>query len=95
VPAFVAPERFQAQKCFVAALAPKLAGPFEPALGLSAGSFDGTAANGFARAPSCAVIHARLVFLKICYFFGHRLAGSPAGICSSASWSWLMTLTAD
>jgi hypothetical protein len=42
-------------------------------LGLPTGGFDGTAAHGFARSPSCPVIHARLVFLKVCYFFGHPL----------------------
>jgi len=51
-PTPVAPEGFQTQQGFVTCLTPKLTGPFESALGLPPGGFNGAAADRFARAAA-------------------------------------------
>src|SRR5271154_3861280 len=73
MPAVVAPEHFQTEQSFIAALAPELAGSLEPALGLSTGGFHGSAANGLVRPSSRPVIHAGLMCLKVGHFLGDGL----------------------
>ena len=75
MPAMVAPEGFQTHQCLVACLTPELARSFEAALGLPAGRFNGTAANGFAAPDSGAIVHARFMFVKIIDLPRHRFDG--------------------
>ena len=74
MPASIAPEGFQTKERFVTALTPILAGPFEAALRLATGRFNGSAANRFAPPPSGPIIHPFLVFVKIIDFFLHRIS---------------------
>jgi hypothetical protein len=53
--------RFPSKAALISVLAPKVSRPFEAALGLTAGRFDGSAANGFAATRAGPIIHPVLV----------------------------------
>ena len=71
MPTAVAPEHFQTHEGFVAGLTPELARSLEAALRLPTGGFHRATPNGFARPPSCPVVHALLMFVEVFHFFGH------------------------
>ena len=76
VPTTVAPKGFQTHQGFIPLLTPKLPRAFEAALRLPTGRFNRAAADGFAAAAAGAVVHARLMFVKIIDLAGHRCDGS-------------------
>src|SRR5437899_1969363 len=78
VPAFVAPEDFQAEQGFVSFLAPVLSGAFETALRLTTRRFNGPAADGLAAAGPRTVIHPVLVLLQVLDLLGDSL-GAASG----------------
>ena len=67
-PAPVAPERFQTQQRFIAALRPELAGTLEAALILAASRFHRAAAQRFATGFTVAVVEPLTVIFKIADF---------------------------
>src|SRR5437764_7355012 len=85
MPAFVAPEGFQAHQSLVPSTTPKLAGSFEAALVLPTGRFHGATALRLASSSRGSVIHPVLVLLEILHFAFHRsafLLAKPPAQCS-------------
>src|SRR5215207_7496540 len=74
LPASVAPERFQTDEGLVACARPELAGPFETALILSAGGFDGSAAQRFTTFLALPILHPVQVGAKVIDFFLYDLS---------------------
>ncbi len=79
MPAFVAPEGFEAQEGFVASGAPELAGALEAALALPTGRFHRTTADRFARPLGRPVIHPGLMFVEVGHFAGHGFLRGARG----------------
>src|SRR5208283_154243 len=68
MPAVVAPEGFQTHQSFIADQTPELPGPFEAALILPTGRFDGSTALRFAGTPCGWVVHSLTVAFQIRQF---------------------------
>src|SRR5438105_14092537 len=85
MPAFVAPESFQAHQSLIPGTTPKLARSLEAALVLPTGRFHGATALRLAGPSRRSVIHPVSVLLAILHFAFHRstfLLAKPLTQCS-------------
>src|SRR5712692_10051131 len=88
MPAFVAPEGFQAHQCLISGTTPKLARAFEAALVLPTSRFDGATALWLAGSSGRCIIHPMSMLLEIVHFALHDLTllvAQPLGQCSQVT----------